>query len=570
MFSGYLSGTLIAVLLATSSGVAAQTADPNAGAYLAARQADKMADFEQAASYYTGALRHDPTNPALLENALAANLSLAEFRTATEIAEAMIALGLNRQLSNIVLATDAAKTGDWAEIFTALEKEQRIGPVVDGLSQGWAHMALGETEKALTSFDEVAETSGLQSFGVYHKALALASVGNFDEAIRIFDLTTGSEGLRHNRRSAMAHAQILSQLDRRDDATAVLDAVFGENLDPRLLDLRKRITSNAPVPYNIVTTPLEGMSEMFLAVAEALRGDTPDTYTLLYARAAETLSPNNTEVLLLVAGLLENLERYELANKTYTAVSRDDPAYVIAEIGRAEALRKNDTLAGAIEVLRTLARDFPDMAAVHVSLGDTLRQAEQTQEANGAYSTALDLYAPDDANRWIVLYKRAITYHQLDMWPEAETDFRGALTFRPEQPQVLNYLGYSLVERGEKLDEALKMIETAVASQPQNGAIVDSLGWVLFQLGQYEDAVVHLENAAALEAIDPIINDHLGDAYWAVGRETEAQFQWNRALSFSDETSTEAARIRRKIDIGLDAVLRDEGKEPIRVANGAD
>lgn len=560
---------MIAVLVASSSIATAQSVEPNAGAYLAARQAGKVADFEHAARYYTGALRRDPTHPALLENALTANFSLAEFETAAEIADAMLALGINRQLPNIILATKAVSSGQWADIFTALEKDQRIGPVVDGLAQGWAHMALGEIDKAMASFDEVSETSGLRSFGVYHKALALASVGNYDEAIRIFDLTTASGGLRHNRRSAMAHAQILSQLDRRDDAVALLDAIFGETLDPRLQDLRDRITTGGDVPYNIVTNPTEGMGEIYLAVAEALRGDAPDNYTLIYARAAEYLTPNNTEALLLVASLFEDLERFELANAAYTSVSRDDPAYAIAELGRAEALRKDKNFEGATEVLRTLTRDFPDMPAVYVSLGDTLRQSDQTEAANAAYSAALELYAPDDPARWIVHYTRAVTSHQLDRWTEAEADFRAALTFRPDQPQVLNYLGYSLVERGEKMQEALEMIEKAVAVQPQNGAIVDSLGWVLFQMGNYADAVVHLENAAALEAVDPVINDHLGDAYWAVGRNVEAQFQWNRALSFSDETSEEAVRIRRKLEVGLDAVLLEEGADPIQVADGS-
>lgn len=560
---------MIAVLMASSNIASAQTIEPNAGAYLAGRHAGKTADFEDAAHHYTAALRRDPSNPSLLENALSANISLAEFDAAIEIAEAMRSLGISRQLPNIVMAANAVQTDDWTAIFTALEKDQRIGPVVDGISQGWAHMALGEIDKALLSFDEVSETSGLQSFGVYHKALALASVGNFDEAIRIFDLTTTSGGLRHNRRSAMAHAQILSQLDRRDDALNLLDAVFGETLDPRLQDLRDRITNGDAVPYDIVTSPREGMSEIYLAVAEALRGDAPDNYVLIYARAAEFLTPDNTEALLLVAGLLEDLEKFELANLTYTAVSRDDPAYTIAEIGRAEALRKGGNFDGATEVLRTMTRDFPEMAATYVSLGDTLRLMDQTEDANTAYSQALGLYAPDDATRWIVHYARGITNHQLDRWPEAEADFRAALEFRRDQPQVLNYLGYSLVERGEKLDEALSMIEKAVSLQPQNGAIVDSLGWVLFQMGQYEDAVVHLENAAALEAVDPIINDHLGDAFWAVGRQIEAQFQWNRALSFSDETSEESDRIRRKLAIGLDAVLLEEGTAPTRVADGS-
>lgn len=565
-----MRSTWIAALLVTTSilPVAAQT--PDAGAYLAARQAAQSSDFAYSVRYYTEALLADPTNAVLLENALTANVSLARFQDAVALADGMIDLGINRQHSNIVAAIQSAKTGDWAAIFTALEMDKTVGPVVDGLSQGWAHMALAETDSAMASFDAVADTTGLQSFGAYHKALALASVGNIDAAVRIFDLITTDNSLRHNRRSAMAHAQILSQLDRSDDALAVIDAVFGENLDPGLIDLRARIAAGESVAYNVVSNPTEGMSEVYLSVAEALRPDAPESYTLIYARAAEYLAPDNTEAVLLVANLLENLDLYALANDTYTRVSRDDPAYAIAEIGRAEALRKDGNFDGAIEVLRAMTRSYPDMPAVYVSLGDTLRQSDQTEAANDAYTTALDLYSADDPARWFVHYTRAITFHQLDDWDGAEADFRAALTFRPDQPQVLNYLGYSLVERGEKLVEALDMIERAVAIQPQNGAIVDSLGWVLFEMGDYENAVVHLENAAALEAVDPVINDHLGDAYWAVGRTVEAQFQWHRALSFADQHSDDAERIRRKIDIGLNALLVEEGADPIRIADGDD
>jgi tetratricopeptide (TPR) repeat protein len=568
LFRQKLRITCIAALLASTTIISAAADVPNAGAYLAARQAAQSSDFEFSARYYTEALLDDPANAVLLENALTANMSLARFQDAIALADGIIDLGINRQHSNIVAAIKSAKTGDWANIFTSLEMDRTVGPVVDGLSQGWAHMALGDVDAALQSFDEVAETTGLQSFGSYHKALALASVGNFDAAVRIFDLTTTDNGLRHNRRSAVAHAQILSQLDRRDDALAVIDAVFGDNLDPGLTDLRDRITSGAATPYTVVTNPTEGMSEVYLAVAEALRADAPAEYTLIYARAAEFLTPDNTEVLLLVANLLEELERYGLASETYTRVSQDDPAYAVAEIGRAEALRRDGNLDGAIEVLRTMSRTNPDLAGIYVSLGDTLRQSGKTQEANDAYTMALDRYAEDDPAPWFVHYVRAVTYHQLDQWDKAEADFRAALAFRPDQPRVLNYLGYSLVERGEKMDEALDMIERAVAAQPQNGAIVDSLGWVLFQMGQYDEAVGHLENAAALEAVDPVVNDHLGDAFWAVGRTVEAQFQWNRALSFAEDGSDEAARIRRKLDIGLDAVLLEEGADPIRVANG--
>ena len=185
------------------------------------------------------------------------------------------------------------------------------------------------------------------------------------------------------------------------------------------------------------------------------------------------------------------------------------------------------------------------------------------------------MYGEPGERQWFVFFARGIAHERMDQWPQAEADFRRALELSPDQPQVLNYLGYSLVEKQVKLDEALGMIKRAVDSRPNSGYIVDSLGWVLYRLGRYEEAVEHMERAAELMPVDPVVNDHLGDVYWAVGRELEAQFQWHRALSFVDpddpDGEADPERIRRKLEVGLDQVLEEEGAPPLRVSeNGAD
>jgi Flp pilus assembly protein TadD len=288
---------------------------------------------------------------------------------------------------------------------------------------------------------------------------------------------------------------------------------------------------------------------------------------LTHAQIALAIAPELTDARLVAAEALDRLGQHEIAAATYAEVPADDPSFVSAELGRAESLRRAGRIDAAIEVLTALSRTHDTVAVVHARLGDMLRRSGDMAGANAAYGRALALYAPDDPALWLLHYTRGITSHQLDDWPAAEADFRRALELRPGHPQVLNYLGYSLVERGEKLDEALTMIEEAVAGEPENGAIVDSLGWVYFKLGRMEEAVVQLERAAALEPVDPVVNDHLGDAYWAVGRLREAEFQWKRALSFAPEDA-EAERIRRKLDVGLDAVLAEEGAPPPGLADG--
>jgi Flp pilus assembly protein TadD len=242
----------------------------------------------------------------------------------------------------------------------------------------------------------------------------------------------------------------------------------------------------------------------------------------------------------------------------------------VAELGRAEAMRNAGDPEGAIAALQELSGTHPELAMVHVTLGDMLRREERFAEATVAYDRAIGLFGTEEEAQWVVYFSRGITHEREDRWPEAEADFRKALELRPDQPQVLNYLGYSLVEMKTNLDEALSMIERAVAAEPESGYIVDSLGWVLYRLGRYDEALVQMERAVELLPVDPVVNDHLGDVYWAVGRKREAEFQWHRALSFigmGDSTDAEPDRIRRKLEIGLDAVLAEEGAPPLRVAD---
>ena len=553
-----------AALVSATTFAAPLSAEIDPGAYLAARHAAMSNDFQGSARYYTKSLLSDPANPELLENALTSYLGLGQLSRAAPIAGRLMELGEHSQIAAIIMQSDAAGSGNWDSIFNGLEAGQNVSPLVDALVQGWAELGRGDVSAAMATFDAAIENPQTRTFAFYHKALALASVGDYEAADVLF--TQGDNGQAFSARSAIAHAQVLSQLDRNEDALLMLGRVFGQTRNPGVLALRSKLQNNEMVPYGLVKTAREGVGEVMFMVSELLSGDTPDGYTLMYTRAAEHLDPKNTAAILSSGRLLDSLNQYDLANETYSRISQDDPSFVAAELGRVDVLRRAEKHDAAVEVASNLVRLHPEIPAVHAKLGDAHRRLEQYEEAAGAYTAALDLFSEADTARWLVYYTRAITNHQLDRWPEAEADFRAALAINPEQPQVLNYLGYSLVERKEKLDEAMSMIEKAVASQPNNGAIVDSLGWVLFQLGRYHESVGYMERAASLEAVDPIITDHLGDVYWSVGRKIEAAFQWNRALSFEPDEAL-AERIRLKLSVGLDAVLEAEGAEPIKVAD---
>ncbi|MBY0397980.1 MAG: tetratricopeptide repeat protein, partial [Thermoleophilia bacterium] len=419
--------------------------------------------------------------------------------------------------------------------------------------------------EATAAFDDLGKLEGLKPFAAYHKALALASVGDFEGADAI--LRSGdADPLGTARRGLIARAQIMSQLERQDEAAALLAEAFGTDPDPQIARMLGDLRAGKALPFTIVTGPRDGLAEVLFNVAAAMMGDKPDPYTLGYARLAALVRPGHIEAIMLAAGILEAQGQYVLAGDAYNAVPREDPAYHAAELGRAAVLIKAGRTDAAIETLVQLAKTFPDMPRVWISLGDTLRREERYAEAARAYDTAIAQFARTEPSQWPVYYARGIANERLGNWSQAEADFRKALELNPDQPQVLNYLGYSYVEKGQNLEEALSMIERAEKAEPDSGYIVDSLGWVLFRLGRPEEALVQMERAVSLMPVDPVVNDHLGDVYWAVGRRLEAKFQWRRALSFEPETEKEAARIRRKLEVGLDVVLQEEGAAPQSVS----
>jgi tetratricopeptide (TPR) repeat protein len=544
-------------------------ADQNAGAYLAARQAAISGDYDAAAIFFRDALLADANNTALMEQSLMAYLGVGQVESAAGIARPFINAGGESQIANIALMAQAARAEDWDAIFDLIEAGHEVGPLLDGLAQAWAYLGKGDTVHAMMRFDEVIDTPGLRGFGQQHKALALAMSGDLDGASAIYDLPPNI-GIVPTRGSVVAHLQILAQLGDFERAGDIIDRAFGEDPDPELAALRSAITAGEiPDLSRSVTTPSHGISYAFKGLSDILQGETNESYLLLFAQAARYITPLDADAQIATARLLNALGQYDAAAQTFAQVATDDPAFHSAEIGRAEALRLAGRIEQAIEVLSQLTRSHPDLPLSHASLGDIYRQQEQFLDAHAAYSDALSGYPEDASIRWWLLYSRGITSERLDEWDAAEADFRASLALNPGNPSVLNYLGYSLVDRGLKFDEALGMIETAVAARPDSGAIVDSLAWVYYKLGRYQEAVAPMERAAELEPNDPILSDHLGDVYWMVGRDVEARFQWRRALSFEPEQA-EADRIRRKLSVGLDAVYAEEGVIPaaaVEIAN---
>ena len=565
----FLMSTAVAITFSVSVGAPQALAQSVSGAYLAGRQAASQNDFKNASTYFVKSLARDRANPELMEGAVSSLLALGKIKQAVPIAKAIEQLELRSQTASMVLIADLVMREDFDGVIARTGDNGGIGPLVDTLVSAWAKLGQGKAAAAFEEFDVVAEKPGMSSFATYHKAMAFAVVGDFEGANSLFS-SSNADGASATRRGAMARAEVLSQLDRNADAVQSLRLAFGDATDPELDGLLAALESGKKVPFTHATSASDGIAEVFYSLGGALRGEADADYTLLYGRLAYALRPDHIDALLLNAKLLEELGQFGLAIEVYKKVPSADTASHASELGRAAALRSLGKPDAAIEVLRQLAHRFPKLAIVHSTLGDALRSQDRFTEAVSLYDRALELIPEGSRGRWFVLYARAIAHERLDNWEKAEADFRAALELNPEHPQVLNYLGYSMVEKQINLAEALDMIERAVAARPDSGFIVDSLGWILYRLGRYGEAVAHMERAVELMAVDPVVNDHLGDVYWAVGRKREAEFQWNRALSFVDLTEVDGEadpdRMRRKLEVGLDAVLLEEGAEPLKVA----
>jgi tetratricopeptide (TPR) repeat protein len=272
---------------------------------------------------------------------------------------------------------------------------------------------------------------------------------------------------------------------------------------------------------------------------------------LVYLQLALYLAPSHPMALLSLADLYESVKKPQMAIKVYERVPASSPLKRNAQIQLATDLDSADRSDEAIKILKSVIAEEPKDLEAIMALGNIERGRKKFADCVGTYSQGVDaLTQGNDKANSVWYYYRGICEERSKQWSKAEADMRKALDMQPDQPHVLNYLGYSWIDQGVNLDEGMKMIKRAVEQRPDDGYIVDSLGWAYYRLGNYEEAVKNLERAIDLKPEDPTINDHLGDAYWRVGRTLEAKFQWSHARDLKPEPD-DLPKILSKIENGL-------------------
>ena len=522
------------------------------GDYLVGRYAHARGDYAAAAEHLRRALEEDPQNPALLRRTVSLLVADGRIEEAAALGSRLLEIDGQGRLARLVLGLEAALAGDFQGALGHIDPiaAEGVYALLLPLVEAWLHTGAGSEAEALAALAPLGERSVNRSFFLLHAGLMHDMAGRQEDAEAMLReavaLSSGSL------RATAALGSLLARAGRGREAWAVYEQYHAQNPSDVWSGRAMAAVDAGVAPPPLVSDAREGLAEALFGAAAALPQREMEDAGLIYARLALFLRDDLDIARILIAGIHEELGQFEAAVAVYRTIPAESVFSWTARLRAAADFADLGRVDEAVAALGAMVDERPGRADAASALGDALRMNERYEEAADAYGVAVERIAADEGRHWRLYYVRGIAFERTGAWPRAEADFLRALELEPDQPLVLNYLGYSWVEQGHRLDEAKAMIERAVALRPDDGYIVDSLGWAAYRLGDFEEAVHQLERAVELVAGDPIINDHLGDAYWQVGRLNEARFQWQRVLTLEPEDEL-AVQVRRKLADGLSA-----------------
>jgi tetratricopeptide (TPR) repeat protein len=521
------------------------------GSYLAARHASVERDANSAAAFYRSALRTDPKNNELLDRAFISSLADGDIDEAVKLADRILTIDKSNRVARLVVGVRDLKQKKYATAQLNINQSIR-GPITDlvaTLLSGWASYGAGDTKSAIANIDKLTGPEWYPIFKDLHSGMILELVGKEKDAgARLERAYKLDDSML---RVADAYARWLSRNKDAAAATAVYEA-FDKKLARHPLvqeGLRDSRAGKKLAP--LVDSAQTGAAEALYGIGATLTRRGGEDLALVYLQLSLYLAPNHSLALLSLADLYESVKKPAMAIKVYERMPAGSPLKRNAQIQLATNLDAADRSDEAIKILKAVTVEDPKDIEAIMALGNIERGRKKFADCVETYSQGIDaLPAATEKTSWVYYYYRGICEERSKQWSKAEADMRKALDLQPEQPHVLNYLGYSWIDQGINLDEGMKMIKRAVDQRPDDGYIVDSLGWAYYRIGNFEDAVKNLERAIDLKPEDPTINDHLGDAYWRIGRTLEARFQWAHARDLKPEPE-ELPKIEVKIEKGL-------------------
>jgi tetratricopeptide (TPR) repeat protein len=508
--------------------------------------------MDAAARYYAQALAEDPGNPIIVERAFLLSVTAGNVSEGLNLTSDIIERDPDNRTARLVRALSALKAEDYDRTISEMDAAAP-GPftaLVGTLAKAWALAGKQNGDGAYAALDSFRDRPAFDLFRILHEALIADYLGDAARARTAYIAAQEASG-GASLRIVQAYGRFLETQGDEQLAREVYNNYGRLAPDhPIVKNALERLDSGVS-SARLVKTPAEGLSEALYGLASALAQESGIDISILYSQLALYLNPDFDVARTLLADLYERGARLEEAISTYGRIARASPLYQNAQIQIAVDLERLEKSKEAVARLRTLIRQYPQAIEPLTALGDILRGRKEYAAAATEYTKAIELSGEPNPRYWTIFYARGMCYERLKLWPSAEKDLNVALELSGDHPLVLNYLGYSWIEQNANLEQAMEMIRRAVELRPDDGYIVDSLGWAYFTLGDYGNAVEQLERAVQLQPDDPTINDHLGDAFWRVGRRIEARFQWQHALELEPEVDQVSA-IKEKLENGLE------------------
>jgi tetratricopeptide (TPR) repeat protein len=494
----------------------------------------------------------DPGNEVLTEQSFLMELMEGNWPRSEQLARELSELQPPRRMAHAFMGLVDYKAQRYAEAdehFKAASANP-IGELTSTLARAWLYQAQDKTQEALALLDAPKQPEWAQYYLRFHRALLADQAGRRAEARTAYERIPKND--QRTLRVTLAYARHAANAGDPKLALNVLKT-HAERVKndghPIARALQEQIEAGEK-PDLLIRTPLEGMAEAFYGLGEALTGEGGVGVGAVYLQFALYLKPDSVFALAALANAYETTKRYDDAIAAYNRIPKGTPLQMSIDIRKALNLTQLERVDEAQKLLDELAREYPKEIQPLDALGNIMRGSKRFPEAVDYYSRAIALIDKPEAKHWTYFYSRGTSYERVKKWPLAEVDLQKALQLSPDQAMVLNYLGYSWIDQNKNLKQGLALIEKAVRQKPDDGYIVDSLGWAHYRMGNFKEAVKHLERAVELRPEDPVLNDHLGDAYWRVHREREARFQWDQALTLKPEPE-DAEKIRKKLQKGL-------------------
>lgn len=520
------------------------------GDYLSSIFAQQHHDWKRASAYLDDVMLQNPDDAQIVKKAMIFAMGAGETEKSLRLAERAHQLEPDNSLALLFLTSGAFKAKDYAKAdgYIKTMPQSSLSDFIMPLLASWAQAGLGNYQ-----------VDGLQKniIHVYHAILIADFLHKNDEIEKLLQNVLQSQQATTVDYEKIG--DIYSYINRTDEALEMYEKILKDAPDNQAIQFKisELKAGKKATIFSSVKSPEEGLAAALFNMGQLFYQEYADESARVFANLALYLDPALTDAQLLLAAITSRNERYAEAIDYYRTIPSDSVYYLEAHRRAADLLETSGRTEEALAELEKLSADGKDLESM-IRIGDIYRRKDDFKNAVDAYNRVADqLQNNVPREYWHLLYARGMSLERLGEWDRAESDLKAALTYQPDHPYVLNYLGYAWTDKGINLDQALTMIKKASDLRPTDGYIADSLGWVFYRMKKFQQAVPELEKAVELLPYDPVINDHLGDAYWHVGRKLEARFQWQRARNFSED-QTLIGTIDEKLQGGLTAEIDEK------------